>query len=105
MHATPNNPFKVTMLKPDDFIDFKQVADLYINTTKLNISKCSSRIKIEKNVVKTRTTFNELKTWNTCKVLKKGITTQKMNDSIYQDYRVIADHLPKRRTSNKCYCI
>jgi len=82
VNATPNNPFIVTMLQPDDFIDFKQAADLYINTTKLNISKCSW-IKIEKNgVVKTKTTLNELETWNTCKVLKKGITTQKIKDSI-----------------------
>lgn len=82
VNATPNNPFIVTMLQPDDLIDFKQAADLYINTTKLNISKYSW-IKIEKNgVVKTRTTFNELETWNTCKVLKKGITTQKIKDSI-----------------------
>jgi len=70
------------MLQPDDLIDFKQAADLFINTTKLNISKCSW-IKIEKNgVVKTRTTFNVFETWNTCKVLKKGITTQKMKNSI-----------------------
>ena len=48
VNATPNNPFIVTMLQPDDLIDFKQAADLYINTTKLNISKCSW-IKIEKN--------------------------------------------------------
>lgn len=39
--VTPNNPTMITMLKPDNLIDFKQAADLYINTTKLNISKCS----------------------------------------------------------------
>lgn len=83
VNASPNNPFIVTMLQPDDLIDFKQAADLYINTTKLNISKCSW-IKIEKNgVVKTRTTFNELEKWNTCKVFKKGITSQKIKDSIF----------------------
>lgn len=47
--VTPNNPTMITMLKPDNLIDFKQAADLYINTTKLNISKCS-QIKIEKKI-------------------------------------------------------
>jgi len=84
VNATPNNPFTVTMLQPDDFIDFKQAADSYINTTKLNISKCSW-IKIEKDafgVVKTRTMFNELEPWNTCNVLKKGLTTNTIKDSV-----------------------
>jgi len=39
--ATPNNYFTVTLLQPHDFIDFKQAADSYISTIKLNISKCS----------------------------------------------------------------
>jgi hypothetical protein len=47
VNATPNNPFIITMLQIDDLIIFKQAADLYINKTKLKISKCSW-IKIEK---------------------------------------------------------
>lgn len=81
-NATPNNPFVVTILQPEDFFDFKQAADSYINTTKLNISKCSW-IKVEKaapGVVKTRTMFNELEAWSTFKVLKKGVTTNKIKD-------------------------
>lgn len=81
-NATPNNPFVVTTLQPEDFFDFKQAADSYINTTKLNISKCNW-IKVEKaapGVVKTRTMFNELEAWNTCKVFKKGVTVNKIKD-------------------------
>ena len=83
-NATPNNPFVVTILQPEDFFDFKQAADSYINTTKLHISKCSW-IRVEKaapGVVKTRTMFNELEAWSTCKVLKKGVTT---NNNIIKD--------------------
>jgi len=63
VNVTPNNPFVVSMLQPEDFIDFKKAAVSFVITTKLNISKCSW-IKIEKDapeVVKTRTMFNELK--------------------------------------------
>jgi hypothetical protein len=56
--ATPNNSFIVIMLQPDDLTDFKQAVDSFINTTNLNISKCSS-IKIEKNRVdKIKKTIN-----------------------------------------------
>lgn len=81
-HATPNNPFIVTMLQPDDFYDFKQASDKHIDTTKLNISRCNW-IKIEKDdpgVIKTRTMFNDLETWTSCKVLKKGVTIESMKD-------------------------
>jgi len=90
VNATPKNAFTVTMLQPDDFIAFKQAANSYINTTKLNISKCSW-IKIEEDalgVVKTRTMFNELEPWNTCKVSRKKLLLVQLRTQFYQHYRV-----------------
>jgi hypothetical protein len=75
VHATPNNPFIVTLLKPNNFYDFKKAADMYLKTEKLQISKCSW-LKITKDkpgMVQTKATFSELESWSSCKVLKKGV--------------------------------
>ncbi|KAL4152779.1 hypothetical protein QTP88_000612 [Uroleucon formosanum] len=82
VHATPNNPFIVTLLEPNNFYDFKKAADMYLNTGKLQISKCSW-LKITKDkpgVVQTKTTFNELEAWSACKVIKKGVTVNTIKE-------------------------
>jgi len=82
VHATPNNPFIVTLLEPNNFYDFKKAADMYLNTGKLQISKCFW-LKITKDkpgVVQTKTTFNELEAWSACKVIKKGVTVNTIKE-------------------------
>ncbi|KAE9536991.1 hypothetical protein AGLY_006798 [Aphis glycines] len=82
VHATPNNSFIVTLLEPNNFYDFKKAADMYLNTGKLQISKCSW-LKITKDkpgVVQTKTTFNELEAWRACKVIKKGVTVNTIEE-------------------------
>jgi len=55
---------------------------MYLNTGKLQISKCSW-FKITKDkpgVVQTKTTFNELEAWKACKVIKKGVTVNTIKE-------------------------
>lgn len=79
--ARHKNPFKTVRLEKDDFKNFTELADQFINTTKLQISQISW-IQIRKDdptVIKTKKTFSELETWTKCNVLKKG---KKLNQII-----------------------
>lgn len=76
-------PFKVNMMKETDFFDFKNAADNFINTTKVNISKISW-IKIIFNKpgkILVRKTFNELEQWSEINVFKKGVTKKKVSEA------------------------
>lgn len=69
-----NNPFQVVQVQQEDFKDLQQVADEYINTTKINISKaCWIRISAENPTrIQIKTSFSEVAPWQTYNVLKKG---------------------------------
>lgn len=74
LSARHKNPFKVVRLERDDFKNFHQVSDDFINTSKLQISQVSW-IQITKEnptLVKTKKTFSDLEPWTKCNVLKKG---------------------------------
>lgn len=74
--ARHKNPFNVIRLTEPDFKDFQQMADNFLNTTKLNISKVCW-IKISKEnplIVHTKQSFNDLDTWVSCNILKRGKT-------------------------------
>jgi len=75
VNTTSNNPFTATLLQPNYFYDFKNAADMYINTGYLQISKCYW-LKIKKDepvVLQMKAIFNLLEACKTCKVLKKGV--------------------------------
>ena len=78
--ATPNNPFIVTLMQPDDFFDFKAAADMNVQTSKLQISK-AKWIYISADspgLVKIRQTFNDMERWKSVNVLKKNMNIEKI---------------------------
>jgi hypothetical protein len=106
VHATPNNRFIVTLLKPNNFYDFKKAANMYLNTGKLQISKCSW-LKITKKkpgVVQTKATFSELESWSACKVLKKGVNVNTIKE-MDLPYLVCENKISveKKKIVSKCY--
>lgn len=80
--ARVKNPFKVVQMTEEDFHDIGTVADNFISTTKMNISKASwIQLNSEKpTTVKIRKTFNEMEAWTSIQVLKKGKKSQNISD-------------------------
>lgn len=71
-------PFVVNMMEENDFFNFKECCDKYLNTKKLNISKLIW-IKIvasSPGKIKVKRTFNELEEWTTVNVFKPGVTVE-----------------------------
>lgn len=80
--ATPNNPFIVTLMQPEDFIDFKAAADSTLNTTKLQISK-AAWIQISAahpGSVTIKETLNEMEPWKSVNVFKKNVKLQNIKN-------------------------
>ena len=74
--AQHKNPFNVIRMNKQDFKDFQEISDCFLNTTKLNISKvCWMEISKENPIlIKTKKTFNNWEDWASCNVLKRGKT-------------------------------
>lgn len=74
-------PFVVIMMQKDVF-DFKKASNRFLYTLKLNISKIQW-IKIVKETpgkVQIRETLNDLESWKTVTILKKGVNLQEVEN-------------------------
>lgn len=72
--SRPSKPFKVLHMNPENFFDFGKLADNFINTTNLNITK-ASQIKVSSDdptVVKIKRNFSTLCDWENFSVYKKS---------------------------------
>nr|XP_022909003.1 uncharacterized protein LOC111420275 [Onthophagus taurus] len=75
-NACDKNSFETTMMQEEDFFNFAKLAQLYLNTTQLEISKVVW-IKVSKDNpgrVCTKKTFSDLEPWKITNVFKKNIT-------------------------------
>lgn len=65
------------------FFYFKKAADIFINTTKINISKVSW-LKVTPNKpgkILVKKTFNKLEQWTEINVFKKGLTIKNVSEA------------------------
>ncbi|GBN29147.1 hypothetical protein AVEN_275059-1 [Araneus ventricosus] len=72
--SRPSKPFKVAHMENEDFFDFAAIADGYISTTKLGISKLS-QIRVSRsnpNEISHKKDFSHLLPFSTHKVFKKN---------------------------------
>ncbi|GBN49994.1 hypothetical protein AVEN_136312-1 [Araneus ventricosus] len=72
--SRPSKPFKVVHMENEDFFDFAAIADGYISTTKLGISKLS-QIRVSRsnpNEISHKEDFSDLLPFSTHKVFKKN---------------------------------
>src|SRR5258705_6370941 len=80
VEAREKHPFLATIMKQEDFFDFKTAADATINAAKLQISKaqwiCITRD--EPGIVKVKNTLNEAEGWVATQVFKKGVTMENL---------------------------
>ncbi|KAJ8969756.1 hypothetical protein NQ314_001593 [Rhamnusium bicolor] len=69
-------PFVVTMMQKEDFLDFKEASNIYLSTQKLNISK-AQWIRIDQEnpgKVRIREILNDMEEWKVVNVLKRGVS-------------------------------
>lgn len=74
--ARYNPPFEVIEMTKFGFWDIKGPADLFLNTSKLQISKAATLLieSDDPSKVKIKTVFSEMQPWTESNVLKKGKT-------------------------------
>nr|CAI5826010.1 unnamed protein product [Callosobruchus analis] len=78
-----NPPFEVIDMTQFCFWNIKEAADMYLNTSKLQISQAAA-IRIEKQnpaMVKIKTTVSDLVPWEEVNVLKKGKTVSNITNA------------------------
>ncbi|GBM85318.1 hypothetical protein AVEN_215789-1 [Araneus ventricosus] len=78
--SRPSKPFKVVHMENEDFFDFAAIADGYISTTKLGISKLS-QIRVSRsnpNEISNKEDFSDLLPFSTHKVFKKNKNHSKL---------------------------
>nr|CAI5819742.1 unnamed protein product [Callosobruchus analis] len=81
--ARYNPPFEVIDMTQICFWNIKEAADMYLNTSKLQISQAAA-IRIEKQnpaMVKIKTTVSDLVPWEEVNVLKKGKTVSNIRNA------------------------
>lgn len=91
--ARVTNPFTVLAMKEEDFFDFGKVADRFLNTTKLQLTKLSwIRVCVDNPTsILVKKSFNEIEEWSECLVFKKSHNLQQVKT---------LENLPQCKTSN-----
>ena len=91
-------PFNVSQMNVSDFIDFQKVADVTMNTAKLNISKVQW-LRVDKSnpqIVHTRRTLNDIEPWQHISILKKGIKIEDIKNMQLSTLQA-KSHLPQEK--------
>lgn len=77
-HTREKNPFVVNVMDEDNFFNFKEAANQFLVTTKLNISKAQwIRVTSDRpGVVQIKQTFSEVEHWRDHYIFRKGVTAE-----------------------------
>ena len=75
--ATHDKPFKTVEFDKTDFKDLHDISKQYLNTSSVQISKVTqirvTRDVLQKGLVQTKSTHNEIEPWKDVRIFKKGV--------------------------------
>ena len=75
--ATHDKPFKTVEFDKTDFKDLHDISKQYLNTCSVQISKVTqirvTRDVLQKGLVQTKSTHNEIEPWKDVRIFKKGV--------------------------------
>jgi hypothetical protein len=95
--AKLTNPFQVIPMDENHFFSFKDIANNFLNATKLPISTCS-KIKVSSltpEKVYYKKTFSDEEHWKGFDVFKRNATTEQLKNQKKKDLLAMIPFLPE----------